>query len=125
MIQHRAARFVLNKPWRRNDRDSISQMLMDLNWSSLQDRRKYSRLLLLYKVVTNYFIIPHNYLPCQAYPSTRAQHLFKCRHYQVSTDLYRYSFFPRSIPEWNNLPITNINDMTLEQFKESLSNLLL
>ena len=24
MIQHRAARFVLNKPWRRNDMDSVS-----------------------------------------------------------------------------------------------------
>ena len=34
MIQHRAARFVLNRPWRRNNQDSISQML------SLQDRKK-------------------------------------------------------------------------------------
>ena len=38
--------------------------------------------------------------------------------YQVSTDLYHYSFFPRAIPEWNktiSLYISNINDMTLEQ----------
>ena len=34
MIQHRAARFVLNKLWHRNDQDSVSQMLMDLNWPS-------------------------------------------------------------------------------------------
>ena len=26
MLQHRAARFILNRPWRRNIRDSISQM---------------------------------------------------------------------------------------------------
>jgi len=25
------ARFVLNKPWRRNNQDSVSQMLIDLN----------------------------------------------------------------------------------------------
>ena len=68
--QHRVARFVLNKPWCRNDRDSVSQMLMDLNWPSLQDRRKHSCLLLLYKVVTNHFKVPLNYLPCQAYSNT-------------------------------------------------------
>ena len=41
---HRAARFVLNKPWQRNDRDSVSQMLLDLKWPSLQLRRSNSRI---------------------------------------------------------------------------------
>jgi len=125
MIQHRAARFVLNKPWRRNDEDSVSQMLTVLNWPSLQDRRKYSRLLLLYKIVNNQFQIPMNYLPYQVNCNTRAQHPSKYRHYQVSTEVYRYSFFPRTIPDWNNLPINNINELNLDQFKDTLSNLLL
>ena len=47
MIQHRAARFVLNKPWRRHHRDSITEMLNELNWPSLQERRKQARLILL------------------------------------------------------------------------------
>ena len=44
MIQHRAARFVLNQPWRRNVRDSISSLLlllllllMDKNCLAVQD----------------------------------------------------------------------------------------
>ena len=36
MIQHRAARFVLNQPWRRNVRDSISSLLSSLKWLTLQ-----------------------------------------------------------------------------------------
>ena len=31
MIQNRAARFVLNQPWRRNVRDSISSLLSSLS----------------------------------------------------------------------------------------------
>jgi len=30
MIQHRAAYFVLKRPWRRNYRDSVSSVLADL-----------------------------------------------------------------------------------------------
>ena len=30
MIQHRAARYVLNQPWRRNVRDSINSLLLSL-----------------------------------------------------------------------------------------------
>ena len=31
IIQHRAARFILNKPWNRHQRDSITDMLKELN----------------------------------------------------------------------------------------------
>ena len=41
MIQHRAARFVLNKPWRKNHRDSITDMLQSLNWPSLEKHRRH------------------------------------------------------------------------------------
>jgi len=39
MLQHRAARFVLNRPWRRNCRDSVTDMLTTLNWQPLEKRR--------------------------------------------------------------------------------------
>ena len=41
MIQHRAARFVLNKPWLRSgqqENSSVTDMLTYLKWSTLQDR---------------------------------------------------------------------------------------
>ena len=63
MIQHRAARFVLNKPWNRHQRDSITDMLKELNWPSLQERRKQSRLILMYKIVSHLLIVPDRCLP--------------------------------------------------------------
>ena len=48
MIQHRAARFVLNKPWRKNYRDSITDVIQSLNWLSLEKRRRDSRVYFSY-----------------------------------------------------------------------------
>ena len=42
-VQRRAARFVLNKPWN-NNLDSVTVMLNDLKWPTLQSHRKYLRL---------------------------------------------------------------------------------
>ena len=118
MIQHRAARFVLKKPWRRNDRDSVSQMLLDLKWPSLLLRKSYSRILLMYKVIKIHLIFPPQCLPPPAYSSTRAWHNHKFCHLQVLTNVFRYSFFPRTICEWNNLQI-NMDTLSLESFKQS------
>ena len=53
MIQHRAACFVLNKPWYKSNQihDSVTEMLAYLKWPSLQNRRKIARLTLLFKIV--------------------------------------------------------------------------
>ena len=48
MIQHCATRFVLNKPWRRNCRDSLTNMLLTLKWPSPEEQRKQSCLIIDY-----------------------------------------------------------------------------
>ena len=53
MIQHRAACFVLSRPWRRNASDSVSLLLHSLGWPTLQLRRKCTRLILMYKLLNN------------------------------------------------------------------------
>ena len=62
MIQHRAARFVLNQPWRRNVRDSITSLLSALKWPTLQLRRECTRQILLYKIINHLVQIPTNRL---------------------------------------------------------------
>ena len=49
-VQRRAARFVTNK---HRMTSSVGAMLTDLQWQSLEQRRKYSRLTLLYKILEN------------------------------------------------------------------------
>ena len=53
MIQHRAAHYVLNQPWRRNVRDSINSLLLSLKWPTLQLHRESIRIILLYKIINH------------------------------------------------------------------------
>lgn len=123
MVQHRATCFVLNKPWMHNNNESVTQMLEDLQWPNLQTRRKYLRLILLFKIILS---IPAQYLPSPAkLISTRSHHPLKFYHYQPSNDTYRYSFFPRTIPDWNKLPLIDIDNQSLVDFKSNLSNIFL
>ena len=86
MIQHRAARFVTNKPWQRIHHDSIAAILHELNWPTLQDRRKNNRLILFFKLVNNLLVVPHHCLPSPSFPITRANHQLKFSHYQARTE---------------------------------------
>ena len=76
MIQHGGARFVLNQPWQRNVRDSVSLPLQSLNWPTLQIRRVCSRLVLLYTIINQIIQIPAHYLPTQSPITTRTRNAF-------------------------------------------------
>ena len=124
MVQRRTARFVLNKPWSHNDNNSVTEMLQYLKWPALQIRRKYLRLILLFKIINNLLMIPNQYLPALAQlPSTRSNHPLKLFRYQPSNDTYKFSFFPRTIPDWNDLPINDIQEQSLADFKLHLTEL--
>jgi len=96
MVQHRAARFVLNQPWRRNIRDSVTLLLEQLNWPRLKSRRECTRLVLLYKLINQILQIPATYLPTRSL-ATRSSNDLKFLHYQPSIDCFKYSFFPRTM----------------------------
>jgi hypothetical protein len=50
MVQRRAARYVTN---RYHNTSSVSNMIEQLEWTTLQERRKHSRLLMMYKLKNN------------------------------------------------------------------------
>ena len=78
MIHHRAARFVLNKPWFRSSEqqyESITDMLTYLEWPSLKDRRTMTRLTLLFKILRRLIVIPDRCIPLSVPVSyTRSNH---------------------------------------------------
>ena len=83
MIQHRAAPFVLSRPWRRNASDSVSSLLHSLGWPTLQLRRKC--IILMCKLLKNLLSVPLNYLPAPSpITTTRSSHDLKLMHYQPS-----------------------------------------
>ena len=51
---------------------------------------------------------------------TRNSHAFKYRMPEVSKDVFKFSFFPRSITERNSLPADLLNCNSLSDFKLNL-----
>ena len=118
-VQRRAARWVLSDYSRET---SVSLLLLSLNWLTLQQRRLSSRLTIFYKIVNNQLPItfPPYYIPTQYH--TRQYHQ---EHYivpQSNTNSHKYSFYPRTIRDWNNLPVSFIESANIDDFINLLSN---
>ena len=82
MVQRRAARYVTN---RYRNTNSVTSMLGDLEWDTLETRRKKIRLAMMYKIINNLIDI-------------RAEEYLKYQQFSASTDYYKHSFFPQTPP---------------------------
>ena len=102
-------------------RDSITDMLKELYWPSLQERQKQSLLILIYKIVNhNHLLIVHHH---SLLAINYAHHPQTILYIQSTVGTYQYSFLPRAIPQCNNLNILNLPDTDLTTFK-NLINLI-
>ena len=105
-VQKRAARFVT-----RNysyETGSMTGILEELKWETLQKRRKDNRLILLYKGLKSKARIPTDDL----IPKNRRYRNQYSLVFQIPTaskDAYKKSFFPQTIRDWNDLPDTLIS----------------
>ena len=81
----------------------MTGILGQLKWESLKKRRKNNRLILLYKGLEGKARIPTDDL----IPKSRrgiSQHSLAFQIPSASKDVYKYSFFPQTIRDWNDLP---------------------
>ena len=120
MVQRRAARFTTN---RYRNTSSVSSMLDHLQWESLESRRSKIQLTLFYKVVYDLVDIPSSAYLTPSTARTRSSHTKKFRRFSPSTECFKSSFFPRTVPLWNSLPATVAEAPSLVSFKEGLSTL--
>jgi len=117
MVQRRAARWATsNYDWQSGI--SISSTLNNLQWDTLSSRRQISRLKLFYKAVhcSSGLKIPNCYNQTTCIHSTRSYHPL---HYSVpliNTNPYKFSFFPRTIEDWNLLPHHLIELQSIDLF---------
>ena len=93
-VQRRAARFVNNDYSRYS---SVSSMLTDLTWPSLQSRRRICDLGMFYEIHRGQINIslPYDLTSVPAYGRTRASHDLKIRLPSSSVDTYKHSFYVR------------------------------
>ena len=100
-VQKRAARFVTGNY--NYETGSMTGILGQLKWESLKKRRKDNRLILLYKGLKGKASVPTDDL----IPKTRRcrnQHSMAFQTPIANTDVYKGSFFPQTIRDWNALP---------------------
>ena len=121
MVQRRAARFI-TKNYSRSD-GTVTQILNELNWSSLQERRKNTRLSIMFKIHSNDIAIPiPTYIHRQTATTTRQYHPKKFHLVKTTSNVYKYSFFPNTISDWNRLPVSTLESPSITSFKTRLCN---
>ena len=120
MVQRQAARYATN---RYHNTSSVTNMLQDLDWDSLEARRVKIQLALLFKVIQDLVDIPAAAYLTPASTRIRASHTKKLRQISSRSDAYNFSFFPRTIPVWISLPATVAEAPDLVSFKQGLSTL--
>jgi hypothetical protein len=123
MVQHRGARFVTNTPHKRQagPQPSVTNMINDLGWKSLQDRRKNNRLALLYKITNNLVEVPAPYHPVLRSPQPRRGNQHQYQRLTAEVEAFEFSFLPRTIVDWNSLSPSVVAADSLESFKRRLA----
>ena len=108
-VQRSADRYVFN------DYDytsSVSKMVLDLNWQTLEHRRKISSVILLHKIQYSLVEIDHHHLT----PTRNLNFLIP----HSRTQYHSHSFFPRTIRLWNGLPVSLQASPSLDIFTGEL-----
>ena len=118
MVQRRAARYVLG---RYRNTSSVGEMLDQLEWETLEERQKYARLAMFYKMTNGLAAInAEKYVTPATTRGTRGgeEHHYTVPHSRV--DYHKFSFFPRTIREWNALAPEVVGASSLDSFKSKL-----
>ena len=101
MVQNHAARFVAGNY--NLETVSMTSIFEQLGWESHYKRRKSSKLILLFKGMKGGASIPCNDLQ-PPNRCSRNQHPMAFQVPYARTGIYKYSFIPDTINDWNALP---------------------
>jgi hypothetical protein len=139
-VQRKAARFI-SGDYKSRDRGCVSRMLKDLELPLLQERRKQLRLTFMFKVVEG--LMPA--IPSSTYfepvPSKRRIRATRFSDFEstnivtshelnnnkcfstkrCNTNIYRNSFFVRTIHDWNQVDNSTVSVTSVEAFRACLS----
>ena len=109
MVQHNAAKFITNSYPKKGEFEkfSISKILKELNFDSLQKRREHSRLTMAYKIINGHVILESQMLP----KSTHQRPLRECNApnvgfenvlFEPKPSLLDSTFFYNTPKVWND-----------------------
>ena len=114
MVQRRAARMVFSDY---RTTSSVSVMISQLNWPTLQERRAQAKATMMYRIVYQLIDIPSTLLVPTISP--RGNNITFLVPY-ARTTLYQKSFFPDGIRIWNALPSEAVSAPSIDSFKSRI-----
>ena len=119
-VQRRAARYTTRQY---KNTDSVTAMIQQLKWDTLEQRRLKARVTMGYRVVHKLVKISD----AQLIPSTVCTrgHNQKFKQLPARTNYYKHTFFPSVVPLWNTLPDHVVSACTLDAFKARLADVQL
>ena len=118
-VQRTAARWTCRR-WR--NQSHVGEMLEELQWPDLQERRQQVSLSLFYKIHHDLAVVDKNrYLSELGGGSRRTRsHPFQYHRPVAYTDGFKNSFFPRTIVAWNGLTTEAVSSETVDGFKAKI-----
>ncbi|KAK3097015.1 hypothetical protein FSP39_005600 [Pinctada imbricata] len=107
-------------------KSSVTEMMRQLQWTPLSERRRMQRLTFFFKIMNDLVAVPADSMHIfKNNRSQRQSHSQKKKAVQVistSTNVYKNSFTPKTILDWNSLPEALINSRKPEEFKAALQD---
>ena len=117
MVQRCAARWTTNDFARMT---SITSLLHQLDWQTLEERRSVAHLCLFCKVANDLVAVPRpNYIQ-PTHMISRYCHSMTFHQIHTGKDSYKYSFFPLAIVQWNALSENVATSPSLDSFKAAV-----
>ena len=103
---------------------TITTILNNLNWTSLERRRQIARLRMFYRVLQeSVALLLPDYIT-QKSTVTRG-HDMRYSLPLSRIDAYKFSFFPNAVRLWNTLPIEVVHSTTLRTFTYLINGFLI
>jgi hypothetical protein len=116
-IQRRAARFV-KKDY--SYKTSVTAIISDLGWQPLSSRRKIDRLTTMHKAREGHLALPLRNILHPVQRSTKRSHEYAYQEFQTNKDTFKFSFYPRTVKDWNSLPKQLTASQDSKAFKTQL-----
>ena len=89
-------------------------MIEDLKWDTLENMRRRFRLTLMYKLTHGPIDIDsQKYFIQHSESHMRGSHQFKFNVPYANKDIFKFSYFPRTVVDWNRLPEAIVSSSSL------------